>query len=205
MRTRSDVSNKLIHFIHGESEDEAFSTLCKIINEKRLLGGTGYIRDSYKCVCFTEAPIPALCESFYYPELKTRYLPFGIMFEKSWIFSKGGRPVIYQPSSDYSLLDESIRWRHVRYELNNTSPIDFSWEREWRVHCDELFFTPEEATIVLPDPQWREYLFEQHRTEQEFIFQAYLTAFSEDFASQFIEEFKWRVTLLTDIETYLNS
>jgi len=83
-------------------------------------------------VCFTEAP-----ENVFHQVLG-RYKPFGIQVPKSWLFEKGGRPVIYQAAGEYELLDEKIRWRHVRYEPHTTAPIDFSWEREWRIQAEEL-------------------------------------------------------------------
>ena len=63
------------------------------------------------------------------------------MFEKNWLFKRGGRPVIYQPESDFDLLPEDLRWRHVRFELTEEKVVDWTWEREWRVCCDDLAFT----------------------------------------------------------------
>ena len=99
MIVRSDLSTKLIHFTKGITYDDAFSTLWTIMEEKKLIGGTGMIRGGYNCVCFTEAPIPYLRESFTNHIPPTRYCPFGVMFDKSWIFAQGGLPVIYQLSS----------------------------------------------------------------------------------------------------------
>ena len=63
---RDDLSDKLVHLTKGVGEDpskhreEALKTLGKILKEKRLLGGTGFIKGSHKCVCFSEAPIGKL-------------------------------------------------------------------------------------------------------------------------------------------------
>jgi hypothetical protein len=190
------MSNKLIHFTRGTTEDEAFSTLMKIMKEKRLLGGTRFIRGNYSCVCFTEAPLPSFCELFLNEKANVRYSPFGIMFDKSWVYSQGGRPVIYQHESEFNLLDDSIRWRHVRYEPNDTYPIDFSWEREWRIHRDELLFTPADAIIVLPTPKHADYLRELHEEEQRYNFQVYSTILGDDIALQYREEFQWRIVTL---------
>jgi len=190
------MSNKLIHFTRGASEDEAFSTLMKIMREKRLLGGTRFIRGTYRCVCFTEAPLPSFCEAFIDKNANFRYSPFGIMFDKTWVYSQGGRPVIYEHDSEFNLLDESIRWRHVRYEPSDAYPIDFSWEREWRIHCDELFFTPADAIVVLPTSNHAEYLHELYEEEQRYNFQIYSTIFSEDIALQYLEDFQWRIVTL---------
>jgi hypothetical protein len=114
MPTRADISNKLIHFTKGNSANDAFGTLRKIINERRLVAGDYMIRGGYGCVCFTEAPIAAVAAGFFIGVPLSRYAPFGLMFDKSWIFAAGGRPVIYQPESDFNVLPEEIRWRHVR-------------------------------------------------------------------------------------------
>jgi len=45
--------------------------------------------------------------------------------------------VIYQTDNDFNILPEELRWRHVRYEPAGDQAIDFTWEREWRMHCDE--------------------------------------------------------------------
>jgi len=67
------------------------------------------------------------------------------MFPKSWVYDRGGRPVIYGPWSDFGILPEELRWRHVRYEPTGEQVIDFTWEREWRMRCDELPFSPAES------------------------------------------------------------
>jgi hypothetical protein len=51
---------------------------------------------------------------------------FGLMFEKNWIFDRGGRPVIYQPESELDLLPENLRWRDVRFEPTGDKVIDFT-------------------------------------------------------------------------------
>jgi hypothetical protein len=80
------------------------------------------------------------------------------MFDKSWIFDHGGRPVIYQPDSDFTILPEDLRWRHVRFEPTGEQAIDFTWEREWRIRCQELHFSPAEAVIIVPNDEWADAL-----------------------------------------------
>jgi hypothetical protein len=142
MTTRPDISEKLIHFTRGATTDNAFNRLRRIIEERRVLGGNRMIKGGFRCVCFTEATLPSLEKDVVNAEHFTRHSSFGIMFNKSWVFSQGGRPVIYQPEEEYQLLPEALKWRHVRFEPLSSIPIDFSWEREWRVHCEELSFGP---------------------------------------------------------------
>jgi len=153
---RDDISKNLVHWTKGLTYDDAFSILRQIVFEGRLLGGTGFIRDGSRCVCFTEAP-----EAQFHRVLG-RYKPFGIRVSKAWLFAQGGRPVIYQSHEEYELLQPEVRWRHVRYEPNQTPPIDFSWEREWRIQTPELAISPEHVVIILPGEKWAKALEQQH-------------------------------------------
>jgi hypothetical protein len=74
---------------------------------------------------------------------------WGIGFEKGWLFELGARPVIYQPREEFPLLDSSISWRHVDYDLR--SDVDFSWQREWRIPTRELRFARENVVLVVPE------------------------------------------------------
>ncbi|MDD2540339.1 MAG: hypothetical protein PHH28_04760 [Desulfuromonadaceae bacterium] len=81
---------------------------------------------------------------------RPRYEPYGIAVRKDWLFQRNGRPVIYQPDSEYPLLPPQLQWRHVRYEPPN---VDFTWEREWRVQCDELQIAPNEVLVLVRSVQ----------------------------------------------------
>lgn len=157
---RTDLSNDLIHWVKGDSDEESFETLNKIIFSHKLIGDTGHIKGGYRCVCFTEAPE----DTFH--KIVGRYRPFGIRLSKRWLYALGGRPVIYQPESEYDDLHESHRWRHVRYEPNCNPPIDFTWEREWRIQTDELELPPGEARIIVPDISWAEALKQEHYRDE---------------------------------------
>lgn len=65
------------------------------------------------------------------------------MVPKQWLYVQGGRPVIYQSDKEFYDLPEAIRWRHVRYEPASSPPIDFTWEREWRIQCRYLHIGPQ--------------------------------------------------------------
>ena len=54
------MSPYLIHFTSGESNQQAFETLQKIIGERRLLAGSRMTKGQHPCVCFSEAPIGLL-------------------------------------------------------------------------------------------------------------------------------------------------
>ena len=150
---RGDLSNRLVHLTRGPSYAEAAAVFEKIIEAGKLLGGTGYIRGGYRCVCFSEAPLNVLAQSLAVPlEGGMRYAPFGVMVSKTWLFQQGGRPVIYQAHDEFELLHESQMFRHVRYEPHLNK--DHTWEREWRIRSDELPLHPSETTFIVPTRDW---------------------------------------------------
>ncbi|WP_262996258.1 hypothetical protein [Alteromonas salexigens] len=86
---RTDISQYLYHWVKADTEELTVEILCKIIESRRLLDSDGFITGKQKCVCFTEAPMNKFHREEY------RYKKFGVRFEKNYIFSRGGRPVIY--------------------------------------------------------------------------------------------------------------
>jgi hypothetical protein len=197
MSTRRDISDRLIHFTSGKNDEEAFQRLCKILKEKCILGTSEKIKGGYKCVCFSEAPLTSLKDGLINPDAYSRYSPFGIIFEKHWIFEQGGRPVIYQTDAEFEGLPEEYRWRHVRYEPHKDKPIDFTWEREWRIKCDALCFDPSTAGIVVPNEDWAKRMITEHEAEQDFeVFQYNEILDDEMLAEQYREPFPWRIYIL---------
>ena len=150
---RGDLSNRLVHLTRGPSYADAASTFEQIIGTGKLLGGTGYIRGAYRCVCFSEAPLNVLAHSLAAAhEGGMRYAPFGVMVSKNWLFQQGGRPVIYESHEEFDLMHESQRFRHVRYEPHLNT--DHTWEREWRIRTNELILDPSETTFIVPTRDW---------------------------------------------------
>ena len=158
---RDDLSDKLIHLTRGPTYDDAAQVFSAILEEKRLVGGTGCIKGSFQCVCFSEAPISKLSQILANPMAHgVRYMPFGIMVDKTWLFDQGGRPVIYQSDAEFELLHDDQKYRHVRYEPKNN--IDFTWEREWRICIDELRLAPDVTTVVVPNREWEREILKPH-------------------------------------------
>ena len=158
---RDDLSEKLIHLTRGATDKDAADAFLSIIKERKLRGGTGCIKGGFSCVCFSEAPVSKLAHILANPSAHgMRYRPFGVMVDKQWLFSKGGRPVIYQTDAEYELLHESQKFRHVRYEPNDG--VDFTWEREWRMHGHELELDSQGATLVVPTRAWEKWSQDNH-------------------------------------------
>ncbi len=67
----------------------------------------------------------------------------------------------------------------MRYEPDSEPPIDFSWEREWRIQENELVLPPEEVFLILPDEHWaRELEMEHDHNEYAQIYME-ITAYGE--------------------------
>jgi hypothetical protein len=147
----------------GEHVQAAADRFVAILQEGKLRGGAGCIKGGFRCVCFSEAPVSKLSYILATPGAHPmRYKPFGIMVSKSWLFERGGRPVIYQPEVDFDLLHDDQKFRHVRYELNTSAPVDFTWEREWRIRIDDLPIDQGQATAVVPSRAWEEWFQARH-------------------------------------------
>jgi hypothetical protein len=197
MPGHSDISDKVIHFTKAATHEDALGVILSMVGGGRLMGATGMIRGGYRCVCFTEAPLPAVASGLVNAGSFTRYSPFGLMFEKSWIYERGGRPVIYQADSEFAQLPEEMRWRHVRYEPTTAPPIDFTWEREWRVHCDELQFSPNDAVLVVPNQEWEDFVFGIWDSQQQLEAEAYSAILDQMIIAQLEEPCPWRIVSLT--------
>ena len=67
---------------------------------------------------------------------------------------------------EYALLPDALKWRHVRYEPNGIPPIDFTWEREWRLNTDQLAVDPQHCTLIVPDKASERELIDRHEAEE---------------------------------------
>lgn len=161
MMIRDDLSDKLVHLTRGATNQAAAESFLAILHGKKIVGGTGDIRGSFKCVCFSESPVSKLGIILSQPSTHgMRYSPFGVMVSKQWLFEKGGRPVIYQSEDEFSLLPEELQYRHVRYEPHNK--IDHTWEREWRIRTDALELDSNETTVIVPNRPWETWFLKKH-------------------------------------------
>ena len=149
---RLDLSLRLIHLLKGETLRDNLETLLAILGEGRLIGGNGYIKGGYNCVCLSEAPISTVSSIFDNREAHGfRYQPFGLTIDKEWFFQVGGRPVIYQTDDEFDLLPEKLKYRHVSFDpTRKPTPVDFTWEREWRLHTSELAIDNTKGAFRIP-------------------------------------------------------
>lgn len=158
---RDDLSNQLIYLTKGSHvenliirKQEAFTNLKSILGMEALVGGTGFIRGAIRCVCFSEAPAHQIAHLLAQKnETGTgfKYSPYGVMVSKHWVYGQGGLPAIYGPDSQFEVLPEDMRYRHIRYELHPNYTLDHSWEREWRIKTAILPIDPKVTTVIVPD------------------------------------------------------
>jgi hypothetical protein len=195
--SRADISDKVVHFSSPRDNwDEAYLRLRSILRERSIRGGNDKIRSGDHCVCFTEAPLVSLGTGLVNPTNFSRYAPFGLVFTKKWIFEKGGRPVIYQSESEFRELSDFHKWRHMRYEPNAAQPIDFTWEREWRIKCRRLEFQPNDVLILVPRQEWLDALRSDHEGDEDYWAYMYSQVLDREIAEQYREDFPWRVSVL---------
>lgn len=147
-------------------------------------------------MCFTEAPLASLGSGLVNHDAYSRYQPFGVIFEKAHVFGRGGRPVIYQSHEEYDELPDGMKWRHVRYEPHVEPPVDFCWERKWRVHTDAFEFRPTVAGLVLPGQAWANRLIEAHGEQQDWMIHEYAQVIDRDLSELLREELQWTIFCL---------
>jgi hypothetical protein len=146
--TRTDLSQWLWHFTRRDQNP--IETLTTIVKSKSLLGSMDRFSDN-PFVCFSEAPLaqlllqsPILAANGYH-----RLSNFGVGVRKSWLYKRGGLPVIYQPDSLISELCPNQRFRHVTLDLDRG--LDYTWQREWRIPTDRLALDQKETIVVAPE------------------------------------------------------
>lgn len=160
---RDDLSDRLIHLTRGtgteasKNREDAVKNLESILDSSTLKGGDGFIKGKYVCTCFSEVPVSKLPYILAHATTHHfKYEPYGVMVDKRWLFQRGGRPVIYGPEDDYNALPEDMKYRHVRFHLDEPGDVDFTWEREWRLRTDALTLDPAKVTVILPDRSARD-------------------------------------------------
>jgi len=119
------------------------------------------------------------------------------MVDKSWLYQQGGRPVIYQSDEEYYQLPDSHKYRHKVYDP--LKGIDFTWEREWRIHTNELILDPSETTVIVPNRGWVENFKQEHIDSIE----SDIMIFKKD-AWMMIDKYPWHFIALEDLGVHVN-
>ena len=161
--SRTDMSMYLTHLTRGIDIMNALDVLFKILKEKNLKSScdTGFINGDRSVVCFQDIPFSSIAQNVKHEqdnkaELggKNRYLAIGVAFDKSMIFKKGGRPVVYEKTSiAKGILPPNEHWRIVNLDFyDDEAYIDWTHEREWRI-LDDFNFELNDTFVLLPNSQ----------------------------------------------------
>jgi len=170
MNNRPDFSMYLAHFtterapVSNQSSAtdasiaglSAKERLINILQNKQIIA-TPMPWTGCHAVCFTECPWASLLDH------TERYSPYGIGFEKSFIFSRNGSPVYYVRADQYEKQEwhEHLKpfvtpfwpaYRPKSIEKKKTFvTCDYSHEREWRVPHSLFFEYSNVSFIILKD------------------------------------------------------
>jgi hypothetical protein len=135
-RLKVPAAAMLTHFTRAAKTSSALDNLVAILCDGAIRGSTRMVREGRAVVCLFDVPVRDL-RVLLDPRNRRRYEPFGIAIDKRYAFRAGARPVIYMPWREAeNLLAPGERWRVVTLELERKTPIDWSYEREWRMAGD---------------------------------------------------------------------
>jgi len=126
----------LAHFTRAAGKSSAMDNLARILEAKTIRGATRMLLGARRGVCLFDAPLSDLGHLLT-PRNRRRYEPFGIAIDKRYAFAMGARPVIYMPSAEAAaILEDNELWRVVSIDMTRNPPIDWTFEREWRLLGD---------------------------------------------------------------------
>ncbi|MGD0290669.1 MAG: hypothetical protein ABSC63_13560 [Candidatus Binataceae bacterium] len=126
----------LTHFTRAAGTKSAIDNLDAILRGGVIHGATRFIRGRRPVVCLFDATVGELGQLLARSN-RRRYEPFGVALDKRYAFAMGARPVLYMPWREARLiLAEEEWWRVATIDLDRNPPIDWSFEREWRVAGD---------------------------------------------------------------------
>jgi len=143
----------LTHFTRAAGTKSAIDNLDAILRGGVIRGATRLIQGGRPVVCLFDATVGELGQLLVRSN-RRRYEPFGVALDKRYAFRKGARPVLYLPWREArQILAQEERWRVAAIDLDRNPPIDWSFEREWRVAGDLPL--PVRAAVALVE-SWRD-------------------------------------------------
>lgn len=154
---RSDMTTGLVHLTKRTTKESALEILVKILKDKKLKAGNGFVCGKNKVVCFQDVPLRSISENIFYEQqvrsetkCSVRYEPCGLRFSKVNVYEAGGRPVVYElTGTAKKLFEEGEHWRIVCLNLSDLDNIiDWTHEREWRIKGD-FSFEWEDVEVLL--------------------------------------------------------
>lgn len=126
----------LAHFTRRSEAGDALDNLAAILRSGVIAGASRMVRTHRPVVCLFDAPLREL-GAVLVRENRRRYEAFGVAIDKRYAFQMGARPVLYLPWDEAKrILAADELWRVVAIDLDRVPPIDWTFEREWRVAGD---------------------------------------------------------------------
>lgn len=138
----------LTHFTRAAQKHSALDNVVSILSGGVIRGANRMIRGGRSVVCLFDAPMGELSRLLV-RDNRRRYEPFGIAVDKRYAFTMGARPVIYMPWREAErMLNPEEVWRVVSIDFDQAPPIDWSFEREWRLLGDLTLPLPNVVALV---------------------------------------------------------
>lgn len=192
IKGREDISRFVVHLTRDDSQDfsdggTAEENFRAIIEDRRIGAYQPHcihskeipkkLRPRYSVACFTEVPLTQLhLLTKRIPGRKICLKPYGFVFSREFIISKGAQPAIYINSyNNNSWLRDAADvlcgiarskefakgkvWRFLPFLNAMHERYDFTWEREWRVRGDVQFTPSDVVAAILPKTnceEWRD-------------------------------------------------
>ena len=126
----------LAHFTRASGKSSALDNLIRILADNEVRGASRMLQGGRRGVCLFDAPLTELGHLLT-PLNRRRYEPFGVAVDKRYAFAMGARPVIYMPSVEAAgILEIDEMWRVVSIDMTRNPPVDWTFEREWRLLGD---------------------------------------------------------------------
>ncbi len=136
-----------------DADHSTLSTFRRILVQKRLIASGKTIRGGSPAVSFTACPLENLPALHRYRTHRVRwdFEPYGLCIRRSWLESRGVRPVRYGDESLWQSLTEDER---PFFQLAvGESGIDWTVEQEWRAAGDVSLqdLTSDDVILFVPD------------------------------------------------------
>jgi hypothetical protein len=143
----------LTHFTRTSGTASGFDNLAAILRDGRIRSSSRMVRGGQAVVCFCDAPFSELRRLLVRGN-RRRYEPFGLAVERRYAFHSGARPVLYMPAREAERIVAAAEiWRVVTLDLECDPPVDWTFEREWRLAGDLTL--PSNGAVALVE-NWKD-------------------------------------------------
>lgn len=162
-----DEDEQLYYPLRENSEiNDEYESLINIIEEgglrasRSFRNGKATIYGGDPVVCFTEMPLINFIQYVKDRDDRYRFTEYGIALLKNELYKNGGRPVISGLSSDNNfkfednnrkilksdVLPYKEQYRYVNLDL--IKGTDWTHEREWRIKCENKYFSVRDDKVL---------------------------------------------------------